>query len=63
MEALVSKGVPIGTALAFMTAIVTVSVPQAMILKKVMRWQLLTMFFSITVSGIILMGYMFNAVL
>lgn len=63
MEALVGKGVPMGTALAFMTAIVTVSIPQAMILKKVMRWQLLTMFFGITVVGIILMGYIFNAVL
>jgi len=63
MEALVGKGVPMGTALAFMTAIVTVSIPQAMILKKVMRWQLLTMFFGITIVGIMIMGYIFNAVL
>ena len=63
MEALVLKGVPLGTALAFMTAIVTVSVPQVMILKKVMRWQLLTMFFGITIMGIMIMGYIFNAIL
>jgi uncharacterized protein len=63
MEALVKKGVPMGTALAFMTAIVTVSIPQAMILKKVMRWQLLALFFGITIIGIILMGYLFNAIL
>ena len=63
MEALVLKGVPLGIALSFMTAIVTVSVPQVMILGKVMRWQLLTMFFGITIVGIMIMGYIFNAIL
>lgn len=63
MEALVKKGVPMGTALAFMTAIVTVSIPQAMILKKVMRWQLLAIFFGITIVGIMIMGYIFNVIL
>jgi len=63
MEALVSKGVPLGTALAFMTAIVTVSIPESMILKKVMKWQLLAMFFGITIVGIMIMGYIFNAIL
>lgn len=63
MEALVLKGVPLGTALAFMTAIVTVSFPQAMILKKVMKWELLTLFFGITIIGIMIMGYLFNAIL
>jgi uncharacterized membrane protein YraQ (UPF0718 family) len=62
MEALVGKGVPLGTALAFMTAIVTVSIPESMILKKVMRWQLLAMFFGITLTGIMIMGYIFNAI-
>ncbi len=63
MEALVGKGVPLGTALSFMTAIVTVSIPEAMILKKVMRGQLLAMFFGITMIGIMIMGYIFNLVL
>jgi len=63
MEALVGKGVPLGTALAFMTAIVTVSIPEGLILKKVMRWQLLGLFFGITIVGIMIMGYIFNAVL
>lgn len=63
MGALVEKGVPVGTALAFMTAIVTVSIPESMILKKLMRWQLLAIFFSITLIGIIVMGYIFNAIL
>ena len=63
MEALVQKGVPLGTALAFMTAIVTVSIPESMILKKVMKWQLLAAFFGITLIGIMIMGYLFNIIL
>jgi hypothetical protein len=61
MEALVGKGVPIGTALAFMTSIVTLSIPEGLILKKVMRWQLLAAFFGITTLGIVLMGYLLNS--
>lgn len=60
MEALVGKGVPLGTALAFMTAVVTLSIPEALILKKVMRWQLLALFFAITLFGINVMGLIFN---
>lgn len=63
MEAMVGKGAPLGTVLAFMTAIVTLSIPEALILKKVMRWQLLAIFFGITTIGIITMGYLFNAIL
>lgn len=63
MEALVQKGVPLGTALSFMTAIVTISIPESMILKKVMKWQLLATFFGITLIGIMIMGYMFNWIL
>ena len=62
MEALVGKGVPLGTALAFMTSIVTVSIPEIMILKKVMKWQLLTTFFAITLLGIMIIGYLFNII-
>jgi uncharacterized membrane protein YraQ (UPF0718 family) len=62
MEVLVGKGVPLGTALAFMTAVVTVSIPESMILGKVMRWQLLAWFFGITLIGIIIIGYLFNAI-
>lgn len=63
MEALIGKGVPLGTALAFMTAIVTISIPESMILKKVMKWQLLAAFFGITIIGIMIMGYLFNIIL
>ncbi len=60
MEALIGKGVPIGTALAFMTSVVTLSVPQLLILKKVMRWQLLAIFIGVTTIGIMIMGYALN---
>lgn len=63
MEAMIDKGVPIGTALTFMTAIVTLSIPGALILKKIMRWQLLAIFLGITTVGIIIMGYLFNIIL
>lgn len=60
MEALIEKGVPIGTALTFMISIVTLSLPEILMLKKVMKWQLLLLFFGITIFGIMLMGYIFN---
>lgn len=62
MEALVGKGIPLGSALAFMTATVTLSIPEALILKKAMKWQLLATFFGITIVGIMIMGYLFNLV-
>jgi uncharacterized membrane protein YraQ (UPF0718 family) len=60
IQALVAKGVPIGTALAFMMAVVGLSLPEAMILKKVLKIQLLFAFFGIVTVGIILIGYLFN---
>jgi hypothetical protein len=60
MEVLVSKGVSLGTALAFMTATVTLSIPEALILKKAMKLPLLLTFFGITTLGIIFIGYIFN---
>ncbi|MDD4136024.1 MAG: nitrophenyl compound nitroreductase subunit ArsF family protein [Candidatus Shapirobacteria bacterium] len=62
IEAFINKGVPIGTALAFMTATVALSLPEALILKKTMKWQLLVMFFSITTIGIMFIGYLFNLI-
>lgn len=63
VEALVGKGIPMGTALTFMTSIVTISIPEALMLSKIMKKQLLFAFFGITISGIILMGYLFNWIL
>jgi uncharacterized protein len=61
-EALITKGVPLGTVLSFMTATVTLSIPEALMLKKVMNWRLLVIFFGITIVGIMLLGYVFNVI-
>jgi uncharacterized membrane protein YraQ (UPF0718 family) len=63
MQSLVEKGVPLGTALAFMMAIVGLSLPEALILKKVMKTRLLLYFFGIVTICIIMIGYLFNIVL
>ena len=63
IESLVAKGVPIGTSLALMMAIVGISLPEALILKKVIKWQLLAIFFGIVTLGIIVIGYSFNVLL
>ncbi len=63
IESLVGKGVPIGTALAFMMAVVGLSFPEAMILKKILKFPLLLTFFGIVTVGIIVLGYIFNMVL
>lgn len=60
MSALVAKGVPIGTAIAFMMATVGLSLPEALILKKVMSMRLLIAYFSVVTVGIILIGWMIN---
>ena len=63
IEPLTSKGMLVGTALSFMMAVVALSLPEAMILKKVMSWRLIMLFFGIVGTGIILVGYLFNAIL
>ena len=60
VQALVLKGVPIGTAFAFMMATVGLSLPEALILKKVMSLKLLALFFGITALGIMIIGYIIN---
>lgn len=62
IQALVAKGVPLGTALAFMMGVVGLSLPEALILKKVLKWQLLAWFFGVVTAGIIIIGYLFNLV-
>ncbi|CAN5544998.1 permease [soil metagenome] len=59
----VSKGIPIGTSLAFMMAVVGLSIPEAMLLKKVMTIKLIAIFFGIVTVCIIISGYFFNWVL
>lgn len=60
MQALVIKGVPIGTALAFMMATVGLSLPEALILKKVMSLKLLAIYFGVVTTGIIFIGLTIN---
>ena len=61
MQSLVEKGIPLGTAMTFMMAVVGLSLPEALILKKVMKIKLLAYFFGITTINIIIIGYLFNA--
>jgi uncharacterized membrane protein YraQ (UPF0718 family) len=63
IEVFVAKGVPIGTALAFMMAVVGLSLPEATMLKKVMTWRLIGIFFGTITLFIILLGYLYNMVL
>lgn len=60
-EALVVKGVGIGTALAFMMAVTALSLPSLILLKKVVKAKLLAIFAGIVTVGIIIIGYVFNA--
>ncbi len=63
VSVLTEKGVSIGTALAFMMAVTGLSLPEFMILKKVMKLKLIVIFASIVGIGIIFTGYLFNALL
>lgn len=63
IEPLTAKGMLMGTALSFMMAVVALSLPEAMILKKVMSWRLIGLFFTIVGIGIILVGYIFNTII
>lgn len=60
-QALVLKGVGIGTVLAFMMAVTALSLPSIIMIKKVVKMKLLVMFVGIVTIGIIIMGYLFNA--
>ncbi len=60
-EALVSKGVGIGTALSFMMAVTALSLPSLILLKKVVKTRLLVVFTGIVTAGILIIGYLFNA--
>jgi len=61
-EALVAKGVGLGTALAFMMAVTALSLPSLIMLKRVVKAPLLALFFGIVTVGIVIIGYLFNAI-
>jgi uncharacterized membrane protein YraQ (UPF0718 family) len=63
VQVLVAKGIPIGTAIAFMMAVVGLSLPEALLLKKVMTVKLIAIFFGVVTLCIIFSGYLFNLIL
>ncbi|ARV05799.1 hypothetical protein BTO04_03385 [Polaribacter sp. SA4-10] len=63
VQVLVAKGIPLGTAIAFMMGVVGLSLPEAMLLKKVMTLKLIAIFFGVVTLCIIISGYLFNMLL
>ncbi|MFA6260308.1 MAG: permease [Bacteroidia bacterium] len=63
VQVLVAKGVPLGTAIAFMMGVIGLSLPEAMLLKKVMNWKLIAIYFGTIALFMILSGYLFNIIL
>lgn len=63
VQVLVAKGIPLGTAIAFMMGVVGLSLPEAMLLKKVMTFKLIAIFFSVVTLCIIISGYLFNIII
>ena len=63
VEALLGKGAALGSTLAFMMAVIGLSLPETIILRKVMRPRLIAAFVGVVALGIVLVGYLFNAIL
>lgn len=63
VEALLAKGAALGTVLAFMMSVIALSLPEMVILRKVLKPGLIATFIGVVASGIVLVGYVFNAVL
>ena len=63
VSVMIEKGVSLGTALAFMMSVIALSLPEIIILKKVLKWQLIAVFVGIVSFGIICVGYLFNYVM
>jgi len=62
VEALMDKGAATGTALAFMMSVIALSLPEMIILRRVLRWPLIAAFIGVVASGIVFVGYVFNLV-
>ena len=63
VQALLGKGMPLGTTLAFMMAITAISLPEFIILRRVIRWPLIAVFATVVTIGILVIGYLFNALI
>lgn len=62
VQALLAKGAALGTVLAFMMAVIGLSLPETIILRKVLKPRLIAVFVGVVASGILLVGYLFNAI-
>jgi len=62
VQALLGKGAALGTALAFMMSVIALSLPEAIILRKVLKLPLIAVFFGVVAIGIMGVGYLFNAI-
>jgi hypothetical protein len=62
VQALLEKGASLGTSLAFMMSVIGLSLPEAIILKKVLKLPLIFIFFGVVGFGIIMVGYIFNII-
>ncbi|HSN45083.1 MAG TPA: permease, partial [Casimicrobiaceae bacterium] len=63
VEALLAKGAALGTVLSFMMSVIALSLPEMVILRKVLKLRLIAVFAGVVATGILLVGYVFNAVL
>ncbi len=63
VQALLAKGAALGTVLAFMMSVIALSLPEMIILRKVLKLRLIITFIGVVAGGILLVGYVFNAVL
>ena len=63
VEALLGKGAALGTVLAFMMAVIALSLPEMIILRKVLRPRLIATFAGVVGVGIMIVGYLFNAIM
>ena len=62
VHALMGKGAALGTVLAFMMSVVALSLPEMIILRRVLKPQLIGVFIGVVATGIVLVGYLFNLV-
>jgi len=63
LEALLAKGAALGTALAFMMSVIALSLPEMVILRKVLKPALIAVFIGVVGSGILLVGFLFNSII
>ena len=63
VQALLAKGAALGTVLAFMMSVIALSLPEMIILRKVLKLRLIATFIGVVATGILLVGFIFNAVL